>query len=196
MSSWCHTTALVTGDEKQARKLYDKLKQILSSKKPKVESDFGTGWLGNILEEHGIDYKTIACRGKIQAICPRTDGFALEAFTNWTEAALMNTLDTLIEKEYDELNVFWYAEEPDRAYYCSNDRELRICPGRYLVRYIVGDKQEIDYVATEKYAFDIISNLTNERPSTINDVLNIQKRLREKDPDAEAIVYAISFIDR
>lgn len=195
MPNWCHVTALVTGDKEQVGKLDAELERILSSRKPKVESDFGTGWLGNVLEEHGIDYRSIHCRGSVTNVSPHgDDGIVIEAETDWSEASLTNTLETLFESRYDKLRVLWYAEEPGCEYYCSNDHELRICPGRYAVDHEIDGDWETEYAATEQDALDLVGRLSGTRPASIGDVPAVEATLRENDPDAVMCVYPVSFV--
>ena len=41
MPNWCSTSYVVTGDKKEVRDLYEKMKSLEEREKPLVENDFG-----------------------------------------------------------------------------------------------------------------------------------------------------------
>ena len=197
MPNWCMTHALVSGDAEQAKALRDRLERILASDSPKAESDFGVKWLGNVLAEHGIDPDDVPCRGSMEAVSPHgDDGVEIEAETAWEETPLVLTLEALIRKCYPKLtSLLWYAEEPGCEYYQTNDTELRLCPGRYVIEHCSDFECDTYYANSEEQVLSLVGRLTGEAPESLDDVYDIEARLQDKDPDAQLSVHKVEFFE-
>lgn len=197
MPNWCMTRALVSGDEEQAKALREKLERILESTTPKAKSDFGVAWLGNVLAEHGINPNEVPCRGAVQMVSPNgDDGVEIEAETAWEETPLVLTLEELVKRCYPKLtSILWYAEEPGCEYYQTNDTELRLCPGRYVLEHCDECECETYYANSEEDIFALVGRLTGKVPASLDDVYDIEAQLQMKDPDAQLSLHTVEFCE-
>ena len=63
MPNWCATRYACIGDENELQDLYDRMKRLQEMKEPLKPNGFGTAWLGNLVEDLGVDFNTVQCRG-------------------------------------------------------------------------------------------------------------------------------------
>lgn len=63
MPNWCSTAYVIDGDAKEVKQLYELMKGLEEREKPSVENDFGTSWLGCLVDALGKDWQDIHCRG-------------------------------------------------------------------------------------------------------------------------------------
>ena len=64
MPNWCSTRYVLCSDDNQELfDLYERMKRLQEMKDPLKPNGFGTTWLGNLVEDLGVDFNTVQCRG-------------------------------------------------------------------------------------------------------------------------------------
>ena len=82
MPNWCETRyVLHSSDNQELNDLYERMKRLQEMKEPLKPNGFGTAWLGNLVEDLGVEYGKVSCRGS-------WDGLSLEGefLRFWTES--------------------------------------------------------------------------------------------------------------
>lgn len=131
MPNWCFTAYAIEGNAQEVEKLYGIMKELGERKEPSVENGFGTTWLGCLLDALGGDCKKIWCRGNWGELQLTDNVLRFNTVTAW--APCFATFD-FICREFPSLHCYYQAEEPNFAYYGTNDNEGKYFPDRYIVR--------------------------------------------------------------
>ncbi|MBM6943746.1 hypothetical protein QVO10_01655 [Bacteroides gallinaceum] len=118
MPNWCSTAYVVEGDAKEIKSLYGLMKRLQDRKKPAVKNDFGTTWLGCLVNALGKDWKAVSCRGSWSGL--KLDGDVLKFNTETAWAPCNETFEAVREK-YPSLRYYFIAEEPGLEVYETND---------------------------------------------------------------------------
>jgi len=124
MPNWCATSYVFTGPEDQIKSLHSSIKQLLEEPSIK-KTDFGNGWLGNLLYKHDIDpdKEDIYCRGSISYLdeidIEKETTFILETETAWRP--MLEVFDAIINKNYPEIQYYYMAEEFGCLLFETND---------------------------------------------------------------------------
>ena len=63
MPNWCFTQYAITGERREVRSLYNKMKRLQQRKTPLLPNSFGTAWLGCLVKSLGSDPEAVYCRG-------------------------------------------------------------------------------------------------------------------------------------
>ncbi len=128
MANWCDTNYVVVGEEKEVLEFHKTIKGIINGPE-RQRSDFGSEWLGNVLDYFGYDWKEIPCRGYISHLDESVDkgaedgqySFYLSTETAWVP---MNEMfDTIFNEKYQTLSYYYMAEEPGCELFETNDKK-------------------------------------------------------------------------
>lgn len=95
MPNWCSTAYVVEGDAKEIKSLYGLMKRLQDRKKPAVKNDFGTTWLGCLVNALGKDWKAVSCRGSWSGL--KLDGDVLKFNTETAWAPCNETFEAVRE---------------------------------------------------------------------------------------------------
>ena len=76
MPNWCSSSYVIEGDAKEIQSLYKLMKKLQDRNSPAVKNDFGTTWLGCLVDALGKDWNAISCRGSWS--CLEMDGEVLK----------------------------------------------------------------------------------------------------------------------
>ena len=141
MANWCSTKyAFYTKDEDKGELLrfYGSLINVMKSPSA-IPNDFGSGWLGNVLDRHGLDWEAVPCRGYISHIddSPDENSFTIETEAAWEP---VTALWEAVLATYNGVSFVYVAEEPGNTVYINTDTLGRFFPDRYLLD-IFGDGQ-------------------------------------------------------
>lgn len=111
MPNWCSTSYVVTGDKKEVRDLYEKMKSLEEREKPLVENDFGVTWLGNLVTLLGRSWKEVYCRGEWSGLIVDIEDNELRFYTMtaWSE---LQQLRHFLQEKYPSLTFYFRSEEP------------------------------------------------------------------------------------
>ena len=135
MPNWCSTTYTLTGERKDILKVWNTLDEI--EEKAKIETDFGSSWLGHILDYLGMPEKAILsgpirCRGNISYRDIQTDDssgeITIETETAWSVMPV--PFKMLVERVAPDVEIVYQAIEPGCEIYLTNDRTVE---GTYLL---------------------------------------------------------------
>lgn len=141
MPNWCHTEYVFEGSKSEVLKLHQKLSQLLSCEyKSTVDNDFGNGWLGDVLINHGFDWKKVSCRGFIDDLYDvvteeNTTYFKLATSTAW--GPLNDMWDIIIENHYPSIKYVYLAIEHGCSLYLNSDTEGKYYDERYLLDLVI-----------------------------------------------------------
>ena len=130
MPNWCNTSLVFEGDKQQIKTLYQTMKKLERRKTPLVENDFGTNWLGCLVEALGGQWKEIACRGTWYSLKCHGNTLRMETETAW--GPCIETY-SFICKVFPSLTYYYRSEEPMMAKYLTNDRMGRYFKAGYYV---------------------------------------------------------------
>ena len=128
MPNWCSTRYVCCGDPEEIQGLYDRMTRLAQMKEPLKPNGFGTTWLGNLVEDLGVDFNKVQCRGSWDGL--ELDGGVLRF---WTETAWYRCteLEDLIKEKYPSLSIAFRVEESGMAIYEKNDETF--FPEEYIV---------------------------------------------------------------
>ena len=130
MANWCETKYVFTGSRDALGELYDFLKELENCEESSVSNDFGTTWLGNIVNALGYDWHNIKCRGYWEDIWLNS---TLLAFTVWSAWIPPYDIMEILKEKFTGVKYYYYAEEKGCGIFETNDFEGRFFPERYIV---------------------------------------------------------------
>ena len=172
MANWCSTTYAFTGPEDQITDFHNAIQQLLeeSEESSIKKTDFGNGWLGNLLDAHDIDHdeENIYCRGYISYLGKNVDETDIEGeatFTLETETAwypMHEVFDTIINTHYPDIQYFYMAEEFGCMLFKTNDINGIYFPDKYYLE--VGGCEELSgsYCPDKKTMLIAVGNVFNQ----------------------------------
>lgn len=136
MPNWCNTVLIFEGDKQEIKSLYQTMKKLERRKKTLVGSDFGSNWLGCLVEALGGQWKEIYCRGTWFSLDYQGNILRMEAETAWRPC--IETYN-FICKVFPSLTYYYRSEEPMMAEYLTNDGDGRYFKERYIADVNVPD---------------------------------------------------------
>lgn len=185
MPNQCWTSYVATGDRKEVRDLYEKMKSLEEGEKSLVENDFGKTWLGNLVVILGGDWKAISCKGSFYE--PQFDDdegiLRFDTMSAWTE---FSDLRKFIQSKYPSIGFYYCAEELSDCYYVTNDAE-----GKYFPERIKMDEWDNDprYCKTWEEAFQVVSEKTGAEIHNWEEMNRSLEAYNEEHNNAEIYVY-------
>jgi len=161
MPNWCFTNYALTGERKEIKNLYEKMKRLQERKTPLVPNGFGTSWLGCIIKCLGADPNTVWCRGDWSDLRLSEDGDVLY-FNTETAWGRASEVEDLIRKKFPSIGIYYLEEELGMGIFQTND-----ATGKWFSDTIIMDDETdgIEYF-TEKEALERISKLKGAEVST------------------------------
>lgn len=137
MPNWCMTEYAITGDEQEVKALYELMTELDEREEPLVKSDFGTTWLGCLVQALGGNWEEVRCRGSWNNLEFFDDYLSFMTETAWVPC---NETFDLIRKRFPSLEYYYQAEEPGYNLYETNDMEGVFFPDRFSVRAYTKEK--------------------------------------------------------
>lgn len=181
MPNWCSTSYVVTGDKKEVRDLYEKMKSLEEREKPLVENDFGVTWLGNLVTLLGRNWEEVSCRGEWSELTVDIDNDELR-FCTMTAWAELRQLRHFLQEKYPSLTFYFRSEEPGMCIFQTNDKEGIYFPERYKVEHW---DEESEYCMDEKEVFDTVSDITGttvQNLEEMNKAIDTYNEVHEYEP--------------
>lgn len=136
MPNWCNTSLVFEGDRQEIKTLCQTMKRLERRKTPLVENDFGSNWLGCLVEALGGQWKETYCRGTWFSLKCHRNNLRMETETAW--GPCIETYD-FICKVFPSLTYYYRSEEPMMAEYMTNDSDGRYFKERYIADVNVPD---------------------------------------------------------
>ena len=198
MANWYTTNYVFVGDKEDVNALYDKLKEIEKSADSDKGGDFGTHWLGIVVETLGESVKEIPCRGEWYNLEKRDDKVY---FDTCTANGTCNGIMDLICDYYESLKYFYRCDGPEPE---TNDRK-----GKYFDKFKIelSTPESNDYkgqqFSDEKYfktkedAFKWLSEIIGREISSEEDIENVREEWEENgDFDGNLYFMEYEYISR
>lgn len=181
MPNWCSTSYVVTGDKKEVRDLYEKMRSLEEREKPLVKNGFGVTWLGNLVTLLGRSWEEVHCRGEWSELTVDIDNDELR-FCTMTAWAELRQLRHFLQEKYPSLTFYFRSEEPGMCIFQTNDKEGIYFPERYKVEHW---DEESEYCMDEKEVFDTVSDITGttvQNLEELNKAIDTYNEVHEYEP--------------
>ena len=162
MPNWCSTRYVCCGDPEEIQGLYDRMTRLAEMKEPLNPNGFGTTWLGNLVEDLGVDFHSVQCRGSWDGPFMHGDTMSFSTETAWYRCT---EVEDLIKEKYPSVQIYFICEEPGMAIYEKNSSEH--FPEDYVINYEGGDV----YYLCEEEALEELSEVFGVDFQTIDEAL-------------------------
>jgi len=160
------------------------MKRLQEMKEPLKPNGFGTAWLGNLVEDLGVEYGKVSCRGS-------WDGLSLEGefLRFWTETAWYRCteVEDLIKEKYPSIEIFFLCEEPGMCIYEKNSDVY--FDEQYIVDYSAGDR----YYLSEVGALNELSEVFGIDFADIDEALILVEEHNDKEENDDDQIYIHKF---
>ena len=184
MPNWCSTRYACTGDQNELQSLYERMNRLAQMKEPLKPNGFGTTWLGNLVEDLGVDFNKVQCRGSWDGL--ELDGGVLRF---WTETAWYRCteVEDLIKEKYPSMEIFFLCEEPGMCIYEKNNNVF------FPEDYIVDIEDDDTYYLMESEALQVLSDFFGIDFKDIDEAMVLVQENNDKD-DGRVWVNKYEFI--
>lgn len=118
MPNWAICEYRLVSETSEVKDLYERMKKLQEMKEPLKPNGFGTTWLGNLVEDLGVDFNKVQCRGSWDNL--DLDGNVLSFYTE-TAWYRCTEVEDLIKEKYPSIYISFKCEEPGMAIYEKND---------------------------------------------------------------------------
>ena len=149
MPNWCSTVYKIQGQPEEVYGLYERMKRLQEMKEPLKPNGFGTAWLGNLVEDLGVDFNKVQCRGSWDGLCIEEDVLSFYTETAWYRCT---EVEDLIREKYPSLSIAFRCEEPGMCIYEKNDSTF--FPEEYIIDY----EDDDSYYLSESDALNQLSD--------------------------------------
>lgn len=169
MANWAITDYAIEGP-------MDTLLMIRNAiEKHPIRKESSPDWEGNVLDELGIQFEQTQDDGEIWYM----RGFIQDHYFDETNDTLRICAEEAwgatdfrhaLESGIDGIKVYYVTEEPDGEVFATNDKDGKYFTDRYYVSASIGDHYDYDYFSTKESALEFISNVTDGKVKTENDI--------------------------
>lgn len=193
MPNWCSTVYVVEGDSKEIKNLYGLMKKLQDRKSPAVKNDFGTTWLGCLVDALGKDWNAISCRGSWS--CLEMDGEVLKFNTETAWAPCNETFDAVREK-FPSLHYYFIAEEPGLEVYETNDEYGVYFEDKFLLDACTPEEEYIhEYFKGRQEALKWLENMVGKPIRSVADIEDIDRQWNVECEDAYCYLYEFKIVN-
>lgn len=131
MPNWCTTSYALTGERKEIRSLYNKMKRLQGRKTPLVPNGFGVRWLGCLVKSLGRDPQSVYCRGEWSNVKLLEDGtLTFDTMHAWSRPA---EVEVLIQSIYPSVKIWFIEEELGMDIFVTNDESGQFFPEQIII---------------------------------------------------------------
>jgi hypothetical protein len=99
----------------------------------------------------------------------------------------------LLEKHFPDIKVYWVVEECGMEIYCTNDKEGKYFPERYLVDTCIDGIYNSEYFRTEEEIYKWLDKLTHGRVKCKEDVEEFNADYEDSGTDDKNFIYIHEF---
>lgn len=185
MPNWASCSYAVTGEMNEVRSLYDRMKRLQEMEEPLKPNGFGTTWLGNLVEDFGIEYGKISCRGSWDNLMLDDDVLTFTTESAWDRC---HEVDDLIMEKYPSLSIAFRCEEPGMAIYEKNNNVF--FPEDYVVDY----EDDDIYYLMESEALQSLSDFFGIDFKDMDEAMILVRENNDKD-DGRVWVNKYEFVE-
>ena len=153
MPNWCFTQYAITGERREVRSLYNKMKRLQQRKTPLLPNGFGVTWLGCLVKSLGSDPEAVYCRGHWFNLSLDEDGtLRFDTEHAWSRPS---EVEDLIFEVFPSVSIYYIEEELGMDIFQTNDAS-----GQYFPETVILDDEQdgMEYL-TEEDALKSISEL-------------------------------------
>lgn len=193
MPNWCSTAYAIDGDANEVKQLYELMKGLEKRDSPSVENDFGTTWLGCLVDALGKDWQEIHCRGFWGGLEKKDD--VLRFFTETAWSPCNETFD-LVREAFPSLRYYFQAEEPGMGLYGTNDEYGTYFTDRFFLE--VCDPEEkyfSEYFEKQEDVFAWLEEKFGEPIKSVEDVNALNEQWRDKSEDAFCYLHEFKIVN-
>ena len=115
------TSYALTGERKEVRGLYNRMKRLQERKAPLVPNGFGTTWLGCLVKSLGGDPQNVYCRGRWCNL--KLSGESVLTFDTEHAWSRPSEVEELIRSRYPSLSIYFLEEELGMEIFQTNDED-------------------------------------------------------------------------
>lgn len=168
MPNWCSTAYAIEGDAKEVKSLYDLMNELQKQKEPSIHNDYGSAWLGSLVDALGEDWKKVYCRGSWYDM--EFDGRVL-TFNTETAWSPCNEMFDTVCKKYPTLSYYYRSEEPGMALYSTNDKEGRYFQDRFIVELCTPEEEYYtEYFPDLQSMYEWLEDISDMQVQSMQDV--------------------------
>ena len=182
--NWCCTVLRCTGDEEEIQDLYSRMKRLQEMKEPLKPNGFGTTWLGNLVEDLGVDFNTVQCRGSWDDLYMDEEILCFTTETAWYRCT---EVEDLIKEKYPSIDIAFRCEEPGMSIYEKNNNVF------FPEDYIVDIEDDDTYYLMESEALQVLSDFFGIDFKDIDEAMVLVQENNDKD-DGRVWVNKYEFI--
>ena len=136
MANWASTVYRIEGNQKDLQELSNLCNAFMNKERPVMEEGASENWEGNIILALGEEIGDKYIRGFIQT-CELSDGLLrISAEEAWG----VTDFNLLLEKNYDNMKVYFIVEEEMCEIFATNDAEGKYFNSRSILTSYVGGK--------------------------------------------------------
>lgn len=153
MPNWTSTNYVIEGNKKTLQKIHEAIKH------PTVKEGGDSNWEGNVLYTLNPDWDEKQyryMRGFIGEANMIDDTLRISADEAW---CVTNFSDALADL-FDDIVIYWIAEEPGMEIYQTNDRDGKYFSDRYFVDTCIEGVYSSEYFQQEDAAYRWLSEIT------------------------------------
>ncbi len=153
MPNWCFTQYAITGERREVRSLYNKMKRLQQRKTPLLPNGFGVTWLGCLVKSLGSAPEAVYCRGHWFNLSLDEDGtLRFDTEHAWSRPS---EVEDLIFEVFPSVSIYYIEEELGMEVFQTND-----VSGQYFPETVILDDEQdgMEYF-TEEDALKRISEL-------------------------------------
>ena len=184
MPNWCYTSVKCTGNTEEIQDLYDRMKRLQEMKEPLKPNGFGTTWLGNLVEDLGVDFNTVQCRGSWDDLYMDEEILCFTTETAWYRCT---EVEDLIKEKYPSIDIAFRCEEPGMSIYEKNNNVF------FPEDYIVDIEDDDTYYLMESEALQVLSDFFGIDFKDIDEAMVLVQENNDKD-DGRVWVNKYEFI--
>ena len=151
---------------------------------PLMPNGFGTTWLGNLVEDLGVDFNTVQCRGSWDDLYMDDEILCFTTETAWYRCT---EVEDLIKEKYPSIDIAFRCEEPGMCIYEKNNNVF------FPEDYIVDIEDDDTYYLMESEALQVLSDFFGIDFKDIDEAMVLVQENNDKD-DGRVWVNKYEFI--
>ena len=149
MPNWSMVEYRLVSNNNEVEQLYERMKRLQDMDAPLKPNGFGTRWLGNLVEDLGVEYGKVSCRGSWDGLDFDGDVLSFTAECAWYRCT---EVEDLIKQMYPSIEIYFRCEEPGMAIYEKNSNVF------FPEDYIVDIEDDDTSYCTEAGALTLLSD--------------------------------------
>lgn len=172
MPNWAICEYRLVSETSEVKDLYERMKRLQEMKTPLKPNGFGTTWLGNLVEDLGVDFNKVQCRGSWDGLYLDDDILSFSTETAWYRCT---EVEDLIKEKYPSIEIAFRCEEPGMAIYEKNNNVF--FPEDYIIDFEDDDTRYCD----EEEALQELSDFFGIDFKSMDEAMILVEENNEKD---------------